>query len=323
VSDQPGSPQLESWYWRLLVVYPAGHRAVYADDMINVLMAGALPGQTRPQARTVLDLLKGAAQAWGFRLLARLGGWQRTSAPPALALLALLILCPRSVVAAVRLQGDVQFTPYTGWLAVVVMLPELIWLPVAVAAVLGLRRSALWAAWTAGVLWPLLNTVCGVSGWAPSFLSDFGALVWLPVALMAAAGVGVDDSVRKGFRALGRTDATLAIVGVLIAGVSMAAVRDGQPSAPNAVLLAVHAFGIALVVLACARAVLRPGRFTETVLAVVLSPGLIAGAYALVDHYQWYRREQMYLTLPLALLMGSVIVSRSIRTPVRSGARNT
>ena len=54
---------LERGYRRLLAWYPAGHRAVYGEEMLGVLMAGSAPGQRLPRARETFDLLAFALRA--------------------------------------------------------------------------------------------------------------------------------------------------------------------------------------------------------------------------------------------------------------------
>ncbi|MFG1688598.1 hypothetical protein ACGFNP_51230 [Nonomuraea sp. NPDC049269] len=60
---------LEQRYRRLLRWYPREHRERHEEEMLSVLMAAARPGQSRPEPRDVLDLVKGAAAIharWAF-----------------------------------------------------------------------------------------------------------------------------------------------------------------------------------------------------------------------------------------------------------------
>ncbi|GII53896.1 hypothetical protein Pth03_22850 [Planotetraspora thailandica] len=50
---------LERRYRRLLAWYPKEHRAEHEAEMLAVLLAGSLPGQTRPSVRDTLDLVRG------------------------------------------------------------------------------------------------------------------------------------------------------------------------------------------------------------------------------------------------------------------------
>ncbi|MEU1391619.1 MULTISPECIES: hypothetical protein [unclassified Nonomuraea] len=60
---------LERRYRRLLRWYPREHRERHEEEMLNVLMATARPGQRHPEPRDVLDLVKGGAAIrvrWAF-----------------------------------------------------------------------------------------------------------------------------------------------------------------------------------------------------------------------------------------------------------------
>ncbi|MEU4232622.1 hypothetical protein AB0F17_50715 [Nonomuraea sp. NPDC026600] len=58
---------LEARYRRLLTCYPRDHRARHEEEMISVLLAGARPGQTRPDPSDTADLLWGALRVHGRR----------------------------------------------------------------------------------------------------------------------------------------------------------------------------------------------------------------------------------------------------------------
>ncbi|MET8352453.1 MULTISPECIES: hypothetical protein [unclassified Micromonospora] len=64
------SDDLERRYRRLLAVYPWEHRRAYEDEMLAVLVAGARPGQRRPVAGDVLNLV-GAGLRARLRVSAR------------------------------------------------------------------------------------------------------------------------------------------------------------------------------------------------------------------------------------------------------------
>ncbi|MEV4471813.1 hypothetical protein ACFFR3_17785 [Nonomuraea salmonea] len=79
---------LEARYRRLLACYPHDHRARHEAEMVGVLLAGARPGQTRPDLADVADLLRGAvrvhvrrafgpdsASAWRDGLAVAVGLW--------------------------------------------------------------------------------------------------------------------------------------------------------------------------------------------------------------------------------------------------------
>jgi hypothetical protein len=54
---------LERRYRRLLTWYPAGHRRLYGEEMIGVLLASAPTGQNRPGNADILDLIGGGLRA--------------------------------------------------------------------------------------------------------------------------------------------------------------------------------------------------------------------------------------------------------------------
>ncbi|MBT2232184.1 hypothetical protein [Nonomuraea sp. NEAU-A123] len=58
---------LEARYRRLLACYPRAHRVRHEEEMISVLLAGARPGQTRPDPADMADLLWGALRVHGRR----------------------------------------------------------------------------------------------------------------------------------------------------------------------------------------------------------------------------------------------------------------
>jgi hypothetical protein len=53
-------PELERRYRRLLIWFPAEHRAVHGDEVTGVLLAAATPDRMRPGIRESLDLIRGA-----------------------------------------------------------------------------------------------------------------------------------------------------------------------------------------------------------------------------------------------------------------------
>ncbi|MEU7833800.1 MULTISPECIES: hypothetical protein [unclassified Nonomuraea] len=60
---------LERRYRSLLRWYPREHRERHEEEMLSVLMESARPGQSRPEPRDTLDLVKGAAAIrarWAF-----------------------------------------------------------------------------------------------------------------------------------------------------------------------------------------------------------------------------------------------------------------
>jgi len=68
-----GGGALERRYRRLLAWYPAGHRRIYGEEMIGVLLAAAPGGASRPGLAGAVDLIRGGLRARirsGWRWLA-------------------------------------------------------------------------------------------------------------------------------------------------------------------------------------------------------------------------------------------------------------
>ncbi|MEV0898700.1 hypothetical protein [Actinoplanes sp. NPDC049802] len=148
---------LEIRYRRLLRAYPAGHRADYEEEMIGVLMSGAGEGRRFPSPADTFDLLRAG-------LTVRLGrvfhtnrgtGWRDAAAVTGL--FAALVLAGAAVsrlAAGLWLWG--RGDPMRGLGVDGLMLADpaaraVIWPLVVLAAVLGLRRTAVGLA-AAGVL---------------------------------------------------------------------------------------------------------------------------------------------------------------------------
>jgi hypothetical protein len=58
-----GGGALERRYRRLLAWYPAGHRRIYGEEMIGVLLAAAPGGASRPGLAGAVDLIRGGLRA--------------------------------------------------------------------------------------------------------------------------------------------------------------------------------------------------------------------------------------------------------------------
>jgi hypothetical protein len=307
---------LESWYRRLIALYPPGHRLVYAEDLMNVLMDSAVPDQKRPDLSTGVDLLKGAAAAWVLRLRSKGRALPKGSA--AIALIALLMLCIQSITAAGRAMDDMTASSNGRWGELVLGLPDLVWLPIAVAAAIGLRRPGAWVAWGVGLIWPLLSQVGGVGEAVPDYLGSLDSPLWVPVALIAAAGLLVDGGTRQGFQELGRTGTRAAIIGALMIGLAtttLPVVADAVAARPSLLGLPLLGIGLALVILACIRPLTRTNRgwAQATAVAVVIQV-LVFGVFAWQDAGNAYSdlQEQVDTTLPLILLACTLIVGRSM-----------
>ncbi|BBH64577.1 hypothetical protein ACTI_12620 [Actinoplanes sp. OR16] len=161
---------LEGCYRRLLRVYPAGHRAVYEEEMIAVLMTGSAPGRRLPSPAEVVDLLRAG-------LLARTGGsWRGVrdgGRRDAAAVAGLVVAVMMAAVAGRRLLGGLrvhllgsdpmEMFGIRGLLLLDVSLRFALWAAVAAAALAGLRRTASWLVVPAAVV-----ELGAVLWWLPS-----------------------------------------------------------------------------------------------------------------------------------------------------------
>jgi hypothetical protein len=309
---------LESWYRRLIAVYPAGHRAVFAEDMLSVLMAGSAADQSRPDIRTGFDVLKGAMSAWVLRFRSAGRLWQRTDAAAAVTVLALLILSTQSFLAAGIVLDDDWGSSYGRRGEVGLWLPLLIWLPVTVAAFAGLRRSAAWVACGFGIFLPLINSVVMI-WWVPGFLGGVHSQLWFAVGLLAAWGLSAERGPAPGFRILGRGITSLAALGVVIIGVlvmPLPAVLGRLDSLLNSAGLPLLILAITLLAMACVRAVAELGSAQARITAAgITALVLLCGLYGWRDgagrqYDGWI--EELDLALPLLLGITALVAAWSL-----------
>ncbi|WP_410813789.1 hypothetical protein [Micromonospora sp. 067-2] len=181
---------LERRYRRLLAVYPWEHRRAYEDEMLAVLVTGARPGQRRPAAGDVLNLV-GA----GLRARLRVGArgftesaWADAAVVTGLLVgLVLLALAGKSLLD--QMIQDPSLPPEFGpghadpvdWLRVAG------WAAVCVAALVGLRRVAAGLAWAGVVGWGVL--VAPQAADSPTYVVQ--ALPQFALAVVAAAALTV------------------------------------------------------------------------------------------------------------------------------------
>ncbi|SCE92114.1 hypothetical protein [Micromonospora mirobrigensis] len=218
---------LERRYRRLLAVYPWQHRRVYEEEMLAVLLAGARPGQRRPAAADVRNLLV-AGVATRLRLAGReltRPAWADAAAVTGLlATLVLLALAARTM--AGRLvpgpwvpPGNVPGPDLVDWLRLAG------WASVAIAALAGARVLA------AGLSW------AGLAVWSWWLLTHFPASPVLvvdlfpqvAVAVIGAATLTVPAPRRRAAALLGvRRLAVLVLTPLTAVGV-LAANRLAQP----------------------------------------------------------------------------------------------
>ncbi|MDG4757422.1 hypothetical protein [Micromonospora sp. WMMD710] len=196
------SDDLERRYRRLLSVYPWEHRRVYEDEMLAVLIAGARPGQRRPAAADVRNLV-GAGLRARLRVGAR--GFTEPSWADAATVTGLLVGVVLLALAGKALLDQLIRSPSlpTGygpggpdlvdWLRVVG------WAGVCVAVLAGWRWAATGLAWV------------GVLGWAaliaprtsdnPTYVVD--TLPQFALAVVAAAALTVPAPRRRAIALLG------------------------------------------------------------------------------------------------------------------------
>ncbi|GAA4376991.1 hypothetical protein GCM10023088_36320 [Actinomadura verrucosospora] len=219
---------LELRYRRLLACYPAGHRAEHGEEMLDVLMSAARPGQTRPSLADTADLLLGAVR---IRLRRATGDATGSPWPGALAvagLVAMIMLVADGVRFAVNVPhlgmvfaervgegGWPMLASYVGtapyWAA---------WAVIATLAWRGARRPATVAACAvtaAQLLLALWAATFTEAPYAPVASSVAG--IPLALALLATASLVASPGPRHGARRLGRARVAglVAMAGVLVA----------------------------------------------------------------------------------------------------------
>ncbi|WP_131737204.1 hypothetical protein [Actinomadura roseirufa] len=214
---------LERSYRRLLAWYPAEHRAAHEEEMLDVLLSTAKPGQARPSIAETFDLLRGAVR---IRLRRAANGAGESVWPGALSIagfLAMLMLVADGVRFAVNAphllsavnkglsEGDSRWYAYvnqfgTGpyWLA---------WAGVAFLAWRGSRRAAARAACavTAAQLALIVYGFGFPDLWNASVGASLGG-VPLPLAILASASLIASPGPRHGARSLGRRGVAGAVV---------------------------------------------------------------------------------------------------------------
>jgi hypothetical protein len=212
---------LEDRYRRLLACYPAAHREAHGQEMLDVLLSAARPGQTRPSLADTADLLWGAVR---IRFRRAQSGTVTSLWSDAFAItgfLALLLLMAEAARFAVNvptlvraatmqdhgglgLYGVLYFLgtgPY--WLA---------WAVIAVPAWRGMRRRATVAACTVTALQIALATYgTAFHDYAYAYYGRDFAGTSLPLALLATASLVLSPGPRRGARLLGRARLTGAV----------------------------------------------------------------------------------------------------------------
>ncbi len=189
---------LERRHRRLLALYPPRHRERYGDEMLGTLAAGAPAGARWPGPGTVADLLRGAATAWARAV-------RGSDELAAAGLIALAALSWLSVTGAVTVTTGEINSSYGRPGMAAMWLGYLVWLPIAVAALAGARRSAGAAAWVLGVALPVLGgVVTEVADWYPGYVGGLIGGPWDALALVAAVSLTWSAGPRTGVRVLAR-----------------------------------------------------------------------------------------------------------------------
>ncbi|MEV3927123.1 hypothetical protein [Actinomadura coerulea] len=216
---------LELRYRRLLACYPADHRAEHGEEMLDVLLSAARPGQTRPSPADAADLLLGAVR---IRLRRATGDATGSPWPGALAVagfVSMMMLVADGVRFAVNvpqtgmLAGERMDLGATLWGVLPMYFGTapfwLAWAVIAVLAWRGARRHAATAACTVTVAQIVLAICAANFGEAPyAFVASSVAGIPLPLALLATASLVASPGPRHGARLLGR---------VRVAGVAVTA----------------------------------------------------------------------------------------------------
>ncbi|KUL29505.1 hypothetical protein [Actinoplanes awajinensis] len=139
---------LEDRYRRLLRIYPAAHRAAYAEEMIGVLLAGSPPGRRFPAPADALDLVRAGLTARLGHAFPPLSGTTWRAAAGVTALITALVMATYS--AADFILGVLVrqlWVPMPTFYSPGDLEPGVraaAWFAVCVAALLGRRRAAVW-----------------------------------------------------------------------------------------------------------------------------------------------------------------------------------
>lgn len=217
-----GGASLERRYRRLLSVYPRGHRAEHAEEMLGVLMAGTQEGQTRPGTRESANLLAGAARI-RLRHAGRAFGGTRwrdalavvsVLAPMLMLTLLLEIISPLGLTYFLH-SGRIFRFPLAWWAGAVPgqLLVLAGWAAVTAFVLLRMRRAATVASAAAFTVQVLLFaiTVHGVGG----LIGSPHEPVEMFLGTLTLAALPASAGPRRGLEILGRRRTTLIVAGLL------------------------------------------------------------------------------------------------------------
>ncbi|MEU8009821.1 hypothetical protein [Micromonospora parva] len=307
---------LERRYRRLLAVYPWEHRRVYEDEMLAVLLAGARPGQRRPAAVDVRNLV-GAGLRARLRVGAR--GFTEPSWADAATVTGLLVGVVLLAVAGKALLDQLVLTrslpPGFGsarpdlvdWLRVAG------WAGVCAAVLIGWRWVAAGLAWAGVFSWGAL--VAPQTADNPTYVVD--TLPQFALAVVAAAALTVPVPRRRAIAVLGvrRLLALLlgpvAVVALLVTnrvtspafsvvgGVSYQVFYDIEASSELVLWLYVAGLAVAALAMVVAVATLTPG--VRRRIVVMLLP-VAALAVAIDSTLAGWVTSTMHMGHPIPLV---------------------
>lgn len=182
------STDLERRYRRLLLAYPASHRASHGEEMLGVLLDSAGP-RTRPALADTADLIRGGVSVRLRR--ADTAGWG--DAVAVIAVVTSMLVCTLAPMGL----GFYLFSenaPRYGSLALMA------WPLAVLAGLLGQRRTAAGL----GIAATLALVATGAASWMDC--------PWIALATLASAATGAADP-RRGWRALGWARAVMLAAG--------------------------------------------------------------------------------------------------------------
>jgi hypothetical protein len=191
---------LERRYRRLLAWYPRGHRDIYQDEMLGVLLEGAGPDRTRPTLAEAASLIGGALRYRLRRARIELTDEQWRRAAAAIALFApglLLIFHVRALLGMVATRYSYMDSPPA--VSPSYWAPVAAWAMVILAGLAGPRRVAAALAWAATLL------EVAIAGLIYVRFPEAGPpdLWTVCLAVTGAAALTVCPGVRDGIRLLG------------------------------------------------------------------------------------------------------------------------
>jgi hypothetical protein len=268
-----GNDPLARRYRRLLAAYPADHRRLHGEEMVDVLLASARPGQRWPRLADAADLLAGALRIRLRRRPDRAGdpAWRDALAVVSLVVPLLMLAGSLTVFGVLgftvrALTGAPAYGLPGPWYWAIALAP----VAVALLALLGLRRSVALAALVTGTI-PFVAVFAVSDAHFPSF----GAWLWIDFAMLAAVAAWLSPGPRRGREILHWWGTGGAIVMLLVSTAVVRRVVDGGGPGRSLPVLLITVVA-AMTAGACLTS--RAGRRVLVLLAI---PGLPALAFLL------------------------------------------